>query len=147
MLTESVLIPVFLLQSCLEEISGEVVEGDDGEECYSCVLLEERTEEESFNCSQLLLSSHCQYCNTTLECQSGLCKHINNIQVRSIIYLALPPLNHHKQGESGLLPDNVLGLCYKPALRTVFPKDPLGRIISFGLLGIVLSVMSFIFLR
>ena len=47
-----------------------------------------------------------------------------------------------------MVPDNLQGLCTpRSTIRSVFPKDPLGRIISFGLLGIVLSVMSFIFLR
>ena len=104
------------------------------EECYSCLFPPRRREEEQdrSNCSLVLSSSQCRYCNTTAHCQSGRCRHFNLGEAST---------------ELGL-PDNVLGLCHhRAALRTVFPKDPLGRIISFGLLGIVISVVSFIFLR
>ena len=81
------------------------------------------------NCSLLLNSSQCEYCNTTAHCQSGLCRHFQG---------------HSQPG----WPEDVLGLCHSQSGRgNVFPKDPLGRIISFGLLGIVVSVVSFIFLR
>ena len=102
------------------------------EECYSCVFSQEREEQHDLNCSLLLSSSHCEYCNTTTHCQSGLCRHFNLQEDPSVL----------------VVPDNVLGLCIRRStVRSVFPKDPLGRIISFGLLGLVLSVVSFIFLR
>ena len=114
------------------EVSELVGTEGKSEECYSCVFSQEREEQHDLNCSLLLSSSHCEYCNTTTHCQSGLCRHFNLQEDPSVL----------------VVPDNVLGLCIRRStVRSVFPKDPLGRIISFGLLGLVLSVLSFIFLR
>ena len=146
-----VIIPVFLLLTASQEISPEVqpeisaeaggrlgvaeLAGSKGrsEECYSCLFSQGRGgEQEDLNCSLVVSSSQCEYCNTTLHCQSGLCRHFKGRSVLEVLEV----------------PDNVVGLCTtRSTHRSVFPKDPLGRIISFGLLGLVLSVLSFIFLR
>ena len=113
-----------------ELVQGEA-ESEESELCYSCVFGQSEEEEEQ-NCSLVVRSGQCQYCNTSQDCQSAhTCRHF-------------PPQQAVVGQHLGLH----LGLCHtRSSLRSVFPQDPLGRIISFGLLALVLSVMSFIFLR
>ena len=67
------------------------------EECFFCLFPPRRREEqERANCSLVLSSSQCRYCNTTAHCQSGLCRHFNLGEASSELEL----------------PENVLGLCH-----------------------------------
>ena len=84
----------------------------------------------SVNCSQEI--SSCSFCNQSRECGGGgreVCKYIAE---RTL-----------------LVPDTYQGLCQDIGLiqGTIFSPDPLGKVISFGLLAVFLSVILTVCLR
>ena len=105
------------------------------------------SEIENVNCSLILTSLPCEYCNNSQDCSStkGYCKIINQVKycaVRAKIKSLSPQ-------RPSTTPDNVFGLCQKRGLLrgTVFHPDPMGKIISFGLLSLFLSVILAVCLR
>ena len=70
-----------LLISVLE--LGEADERDWSESCSTCIFSEEEDLEQGINCSLVLGSDHCQYCNDTSQCQTGVCKHLHMVLIQT----------------------------------------------------------------
>ena len=82
------------------EPSVGLEESEETLDCSSCVFIEEEPEEmeeleeleegeeeePGLNCSLVLLSSHCKYCNTSSQCHRGLCRHITKVTPPTITH-------------------------------------------------------------